>query len=126
MMAGNYLPGVLGFIAEELGKELAIEFAKAFGGREVYIPERVGSESRLARALGHEEAKQIAKLLGRGDLLVPCGNLGGGGARRAKIVELYHTGLSHSQIAECVGVHIRTVERNIAGLENPDEPGLPF
>lgn len=124
MMAGNYLPGVLGLISEELGKELAVDFAKAFGGREIYIPKVVKPDCVLAKKLGQENAVMIAKLFGSGDLLVPCGDVAGAAGRKARIAELYLEGMSQSQIAAHLGVHIKTVSRATARLRNEEQPFL--
>lgn len=123
-MAGNYLPGVLGLISDELGKELAVDFAKAFGGREIYIPKVVKPDSVLAKKLGQENAVKIAKLFGSGDLLVPCGDVAGTAGRKARIAELYLEGMSQSQIAAHLGVHIKTVSRATARLRDEEQPFL--
>ena len=121
-----YLPGVLALIAEEIGEKVAVRLAKARGGREVYIPKSANSENELSAIVGLEAAQSLVSLLGYGTLLVPCGNVGGAGGRRARIEALWRQGLSHAQIAAEVDVHVRTVERVVALLRDDSEPELPF
>lgn len=121
-----YLPGILALIADEISEEVAVRLAEARGGREVYVPKLPVADSELARIVGLEAARQLADLLGHGALRVPCGNIGGAGGRRSKIAALWRQGLSQSQIAAEVDVHLRTVERVVAALRDDSEPKLPF
>jgi DNA-binding NarL/FixJ family response regulator len=113
-----YLPGVLALIADEISVDLAVRLAKQRGGREVYIPKDPGSTSTLAELVGHDPALKLYKLLGHGMLLVPAGNITGQTGRRQRIASLLEQGLSHSQIAAEVDVHLRTVERVAASLRD--------
>lgn len=106
-----YLPGVLHLIAELIGTDLAVELAKARGGRMVYVPARPKESHELARIVGIEGAKILSQQLGKGRVLIPCGNIGGAAGRRARIEALLADKLSHSEIAAEVDVHVRTVER---------------
>lgn len=121
-----YLPGVLGYITEEIGEDVAVRLASARGGRMVYIPRTPRVDSELSKIIGLEDACALSKLLGHGNLLVPQGNLGGAGGRRARIEELWHQGMSHALIAAEVDVHTRTVERIVSGLKDDSQPKLPF
>ena len=121
-----YLPGVLALIAEEVSEDVAVRLAEARGGREVYIPKSATPECELSQILGREHASALVSLLGYGTLLVPCGNIGGAAGRRAKILQLREQGLTYSQIAAEVDVHVRTVERTTARLRDDREPELPF
>ncbi len=125
-MAGKYLPGVLGYIAEEIGEEIAVQLAKSFGGRAVYLPKEPRADGRLARKIGLANAQRLSNLLGAGDLLVPCGDFAGNAGRKRCIEALHLEGLSHSQIAEELDVHIRTVERTVAKLRASNQSMLPF
>lgn len=107
-----YLPGVLGLISEEIGEKAAIDLAKARGGRTVWIPKNPKPRQSLSGIVGLENARLISKLLGSGNVLIPCGNIGGAAGRRARIeMLLKENKLSNSEIAAEVDVHIRTVER---------------
>lgn len=114
-----YLPGVLAFIADEIGDELAVRLAELKGGREIYIPKNPGPETSLAKLVGLENAQRLFKLLGSGKLLVPAGNIGGQTGRRQRVAMLLDQGISHSEIAAQVDVHLRTVERVAASLRDP-------
>lgn len=121
-----YLPGVLALIAEEISEEVAVRLAEERGGREIYIPQSARDGSELVRIFGADDAAELIKLLGHGNLVVPCGNIGGQAGRRERIIALWRQGLSHSKIAAEVDVHVRTVERTVARLRNANEPQLPF
>lgn len=121
-----YLPGVLALIAEEIGEEVAVRLAEARGGRAIYVPKTPKADAELSQIVGLEAAQQLSKLLGHGTLMVPCGNIGGAGGRRARIEALWRQGLSQAQIAAEVDVHTRTVERVVASLRDDSEPKLPF
>jgi uncharacterized protein YerC len=115
-----YLPGVLAFIADEISDKLAVRLAELKGGREVYIPKNPGPETSLAKLVGLENACLLYKHLGSGKLLVPAGNIGGQTGRRQRVAMLLDQGLSHSEIAAEVDVHLRTVERVAASLRDPE------
>lgn len=121
-----YLPGVLALIAEEVGEDVAVRLAEARGGRAIYIPKTPKSNTELSLIVGLDPARELSKLLGHGALMVPCGNIGGAGGRRARIEALWHQGLSQAQIAAEVDVHLRTVERVVASLRDDREPKLPL
>ena len=113
-------------IAEEIGEEVAVRLAEARGGRAIYVPKTPKADAELSQIVGLEAAQQLSKLLGHGTLMVPCGNIGGAGGRRARIEALWRQGLSQAQIAAEVDVHTRTVERVVASLRDDSEPKLPF
>ena len=115
-----YLPGVLALIAEEISLDLAVRLAELKGGREIYIPKNPGPETSLARMVGLENARLLFQTLGNGKLLVPAGNIGGQTGRRQRVAMLLDQGVSHSDIAAKVDVHLRTVERVAASLRDPD------
>lgn len=120
------LPGILSLIAEEIGEDVAVALAKARGGRMLYIPKSVSGDHELSKLVGVEDAIKISKLLGHGNVLVPCGNLNGAAGRRTQITQLFEQGLTHSQIAAEVGVHIRTVERATARFRDENQPMFDF
>ncbi len=115
-----YLPGVLALIADEISLDLAVRLAELKGGREIYIPKNPGPETSLARMVGLENARLLFQTLGNGKLLVPAGNIGGQTGRRQRVAMLLDQGVSHSDIAAKVDVHLRTVERVAATLRDPD------
>lgn len=125
-----YLPGVLSLIAEEISEEVAIKLAKAKGGRPVYIPDAPKAQHGLSKIVGLDNAILISTLLGRGEVVIPYGGMGGEAGHRAgrweRIKALRKQGLSGAEIAAEVDVHIRTVERVIASLADDRQSELPF
>lgn len=121
-----WLPGVLGLIATDVDEAAAVRLARARGGRCLYIPAKVRAGDTLSQIVGLDAAERIARLLGPGSVLVPCGSIGGAGGRRARIAALWHAGLSHAEIAAEVDVHARTVDRVVARLRAGRAPELPF
>lgn len=119
-----YLPGVLAYIAEEISEDVAVRLAEKRGGREVYIPRAPSEDCELAKMVGLHATQQLTKLLGHGNLLVPCGNIGGANGRRARIEELWRLGMSQAQIAAEVDVHTRTVERVVSTLKDDRQSDL--
>lgn len=111
-----YLPGVLALIADKIGVECAVELAKARGGQTVWIPKEPLPRHAISRIVGLDNAIQLNQLLGFGNVLIPCGNLGGAAGRRARIEQLLAQGVPMGQIAAEVDVHIRTVERTAAAI----------
>lgn len=121
-----YLPGVLAYIVEEIGEQVAIDLATVRGGRTVYIPSNPKADSELSKIVGLDAAVKLNKLLGAGNLMVPCGSVGGAGGRRTRIIKLWNDGMSQSQIAAEVDVHTRTVERVVSSVKDTRQPKLPF
>lgn len=125
-----YLPGVLSYISEELGEDLAVRLATARGGREVYIPRDPKAGGELAKLVGLDDAARLSKLLGHGSMMVPCGSITGAGGRRirirVRIEEMWKQGMTHSQIAAEVDVHTRTVERVVAALKDANQSEFSF
>lgn len=121
-----YLPGVLALISQEVGQEAALKLAGERGGRAIYVPKAARADDVLTGIVGLDDAQKIVTLLGHGTLMVPCGNIGGAGGRRARIEALLRQGLSQSEVAAEVDVHTRTVERVVAELRYDTQPRLPF
>ena len=118
------LTGVLSQIADELGEEVAVKLALVRGGRTVYIPSQVTPDCLLAQIVGLDAAFGIAQMFGAGYLLIPQGGIRGRGATHRQIKALYKQGLSQEKIADRVDVHIRTVERVIAGMRDDRQLSL--
>ena len=121
-----YLPGILGEIAEHIGEDVALRLAAERGGRAVFIPKYPGPCCALGKIVGVQAARQIVDLLGSGSVMVPCGHLRGAAGRRTKIIALWQSGMSQSNIAAEVDVSLSTVERTIARMRDDRQPELPF
>lgn len=116
---GGPLPGGLASVAEVVGSAAALSLAREFGGLELYIPENVPEGHPLARALGLAPARAVAKLLGRGDFVIPLGPAGASRPRETAqaIKRLLREHKSDTQIwaalkAEGLHCHIETIRRH--------------
>ncbi len=121
------LPGVLSFIADEVGEAAAIRLATARGGRELMLPKRA-TGSELARIVGDEDAERIIKLLGVGRVVVPAGAYAGQGARRRRAQAMLKDGKSLHEVAAAVGLDRSTVFRYRKAMKTDlyRQPELPF
>lgn len=107
-------PEVLARIADEISPEVADLLAAAVGGTQVMVSERPGVDSAVVRAIGLEGARRLWRVFGSGHLLIPLGAAGERGRqaqRRAEAGRLLDLGLSPSQVARAVHLHVMTVYR---------------
>ncbi|MGV6840001.1 MAG: helix-turn-helix domain-containing protein [Planktomarina sp.] len=125
-MPKPYLPGILALIAEHVSEDAAVKLAKARGGRTIWIPGHPKDDHALCKIVGLDNAKSILKVLGAGQVIVPCGSFAGAEGRKRRIVELWQAGLSGEQIATELDVHVRTVFRTIEGLDLERQKQLPL
>ncbi|MGD9638364.1 MAG: hypothetical protein AB7U85_04830 [Alphaproteobacteria bacterium] len=117
------LTGILGDIADVAGAGAALTIADLKGGTMAYIPQpdNLKMDHWLVKAVGLEKAKEIAKILGGGEVEVPLGPLAGNrGKVRKAIKKSLKEGLSTAQTAKLVGVHCRTVYRHKSDNNNYD------
>ena len=121
-----YLPGVLGWIAEEVGREAAVQLARAYGGRSIYVPKNPRADCKLSKCVGQNAAMAISRKIGAGDLEIPQGAFRGPGARRRHIRDLVARGMTHSQIAEKLDVTERTVRNAVAEGRDDAQLDLPL
>lgn len=119
-----YMPGILGYIAREVGEDVAQKLAQARGGRAINIPGAPNSGSALTKIVGLKHAQEISILIGVGTVKVPCGDFAGAGGRRARIADLWAAGFTQSQIAAEVDVALRTVERVVAAEKDNKQLGF--
>ena len=107
-MSGGKLPGVLGEVEAAVGREVALELALQFGGRDLHIPSPDYLLSHpghpLVRAWGPETAVTLATALGSGPIYVPW-------ARRDLVLHLAGAGRSTREIAARLRVSVATVRR---------------
>lgn len=119
-------PELLRLVAEDCGEQVALAFAAAFGGRELYVPtpERIDEGHPMARALGVATARKVASTLGGGKQVIPLGPVSTVQRRKRAIRDLKGTGMKNPAIARALGIHTRTVEirlqRDREG-QNPDQ-----
>jgi len=123
MTERHYLPPLLNEIAEVAGLPAALKLCEDYGGREVYIPAKVGASHWLAQCVGLEAARAIVEHFSAhveneleesrhgARIMVPMGSRNFHAKARKRAAELLREGVSHSKTAEAVGVHTRTIER---------------
>ena len=122
---GEELPGVLGTVAAQVNLRAALKLAAAFGGTEVYVPERVDPDSPFAQHLGFDDAVAIAGVLGRGNIEIPMGPLATHARRRRDILRMLD-GASGPEVARRLHIHIRTVRRHRNRREDERQATLDF
>lgn len=105
-------PDVLQRVAEACGPGVALSLAGTYGGREVYIPnpDTIGENHPLAIALGLASARQAAKALGAGKIIIPMGPASSAKRRAEAIRRMRREGKTNPATARALGVHVRTVE----------------
>lgn len=111
------LPQDLARLAEAGGLELAAGFARAFGGRRIYVPapDQLTERHRLVKGLAREgltlkDARVVANVLG-GYVDVAFGPFAGPDRRRRAAREMLKQGVTKSEIAEACEMTERTVYR---------------
>jgi hypothetical protein len=116
------LPGVLAEIARLTSVEVAIAFARKWGGRELYIPERPRPDHALAQTLGRSAALIFCERYKRENLRIPSARSYPRwyDARRMK-----RSGKSASYIASKLGINIRRVIQLTHGVAADVAPVRP-
>lgn len=116
------LPDVLQRIEDELGHGAMLQFAHAFGGQRINIPNRVRPNSPLARELGQELATKIVAVIGGGaDITVPLGPTAGAAQIRRRISAALREHKSNNAVARELRVHEVTVRRQRKRLRLADD-----
>lgn len=115
-MIEDTLPELLQTIEAELGYAAMLKFAHAFGGQRIYIPENPRPDSPITKQLGEELARDICKLLGRGDITVPLGPTAGQARFRIALAKRIEEGGSNNEIARDLHCHEVTVRRTKSRL----------
>jgi CRP-like cAMP-binding protein len=108
---------MLSEIAQLIGTDLALSFARRFGGSRLYIPRRPPIDHPITRCVGIRAAERLGRAFGGESFVVPgaCGFLRWLDARALRIL-----GLSHAQIGQLLGVQDRHVRRLLRGFKPED------
>ncbi len=112
------LPELLREIAAATDYRTAAAVAGHFGGREIYLPEKLREDHPLARALGWEKACAVANAIKTGNgcrVLIPMGPYASRVTRWRRVKAMIDEKRPRTQIASACGVHIRTVQRHRTG-----------
>jgi DNA-binding transcriptional regulator LsrR (DeoR family) len=91
--------------------------ARHFGGQHIYIAENPTPNNQIARALGLEVAKQIGKLVGRGDITIPTCGAALRFERDLRIAERKRAGASNNELAREFGLHEKSVRQAVARVK---------
>lgn len=114
------LPGVLREIADVVGVEAAVRIAELCGGARLFIPTQVKPDWWLARAIGEDKAKAIARHFTSGDhsqnIEIPLGETGAAATRRRALCAMIAEGVPNEEIARRLRITTRSVRRNKARL----------
>jgi DNA-binding NarL/FixJ family response regulator len=98
------------------GAEAADKFLQAFAGCRYRIPYRPSIKSRLAQAIGHENATAFAAEYGGEVMDVPGGELLAWNQRRLRIEKMLIAGAASYDVAREAGCTERTVRKTRARL----------
>lgn len=110
----DHMPDSMREIADVIGVDGALQLCHAFGGTEIYLPQTPKPNNRVVRELGPSETMKLIQAFGSGHLTVPMGPNTDAQRKRQLIVEMLGAGTSHTEVAQRVNCHVRTVGR-IAG-----------
>lgn len=103
-------------LAGEIGTQAAQLLTSRYGGRRIYLAERVVPHHPFAELMGLPAAKTLCESFGPGWIGVPLGPNSTALLRRQKVKTMSEAGYTVAAIAEALGIHTRTVERHRAAI----------
>ncbi len=96
---------VLDEIVSRIGWDATVALVRAFGGRIVHIPYKIGTTHRISAVIGHDKAQILADELGGVSWTIPIRL-----KRDLRVRELAAEGkLTRDEIADQLGIHVHTV-----------------
>ena len=113
------LPPSLVDIAEALGLRIALRLMAEFGGQELRIPKKPGTNHPILKALGEADGLALCQYLADDKIYVPHGRPARNA--RAAVQDLEAKGRSRGEIARLLGLSQRHVRR----MANGGDPGQP-
>lgn len=111
-----WLPQLLYDIAEKFGLTVALRFAAAYGGKRLYIPEKLRPDHPVSRDYGPDLLAWLIARWGGTDLMIPLGPSSSYRHRIAEIQRLLRAGEDSATIIRVIGCHERTLYRHKAAL----------
>lgn len=117
------LPPTLALIASEVGEEVALKLARAFGGRRAYFPRHPAPDHGIAKALGLDDAKRVGAVIGHGWVHIPLGPTSRAAQLSRSIRHALAEGESTKAIVQRLGCSERTVRNHRALMR--EEGSLP-
>lgn len=99
-----------------LGDEAMVSLAESFGGRRLYVPEKVDHSHAIAKAIGGEAAARLTRRYSLAFIRVPL-------ARELRARHYRARGLSNGEIATKLGLTETGVDKLFARMERPPVKG---
>lgn len=99
-----------------IGEEKFIAFVEEFGGRRLYVPEKLGPDHRIAQTIGIEAAAKLNRFYSLAYISVPI-------ARKMRAVHYRAQGLSNGRIATKLGITESGVDYIFAQIDAPPAKG---
>lgn len=133
-MSDHGLPGILGEIAEVIGKDAAYKIVAHCGGTRASFPAKVDADHWLSQLLGPETANQLCHhfavsspdetVAGLRHVVIPLGPNSAQKLARKRLAEELASGKSVRAAARAVGVHERTSFRVKSAMKTDDQGEL--
>jgi len=106
-----WLPHLLRQMADTLPLDKVLAFARAYGGREIYVPSAARSDNAIGQRCGGDVLDWLVRYAPGQKLLVPKGAEMDQEARRAIARRALAQGCSLDEAAAQSGLHIRSISR---------------
>lgn len=110
----DLFPASLAEIARIIGPQGALRLVELYGGRRLYIPERIDATHALARELGLEAAEALGATYAGERIEIPLARQWCAAIRAKAVAEARAAGHSQAQVAEQFGICERTVRSFVA------------
>lgn len=110
-MSHQWLPHLLRELADAFGMDVALAFARRFGGGTLHIPREAKPEHAIARAAGIEVLRFLVDRYASDRVVVPLGPTSLMRVQMRRADELIAKGASLLEVARETGLHVRTVSR---------------
>lgn len=109
----SVLPQVLKDIEAILGFQQSMRLSEAFGGRVVYVPEKIKAKHKLAKLLGMEDAQKLAKVYGGDSIDMPKAHIYHATMRQIEVTRRHKAGEPVEKLAAEFGVTWRGIYKMI-------------
>lgn len=114
-----WMTPLLNRIADVAGERAALILGREKAAQEIHIPKTITPDHWLARMVGHDEARAIAKVFGPRNIVLPP-SIGGAKRKRASVLaEMIDKGYTVNQITAATGVARSTVYDHRKGKDHP-------
>lgn len=121
-----WLSPLLNRIAAVAGERAALILGRDKACETIYVPARISAGHWLARSIGIDAARALAKEYGGSKLEIPPALAGQKRQRRAAIAQMQDKGYSINKTARALGVARSTVKNNRRRVRRDDDQGSLF